>query len=283
MLARLQFSLGKAAVIRGELPAIGGCLRFAAHGPDDDPSFPPTRVVVLHPEAPEGPTAGALLDRMASIRTVASSSIAPLMATGEFEGRAWVVEPAPRTATVGDRVAAGEKLAVEEVVRLMRESARALAGLHRRNLTHGALTPSALCATPEQVAVNRLGTGFNGTVDGDLSALGEVAQLALIGAAVGDEARGLREIRPSVPEALEALISNLTTLDSPDRPKSAAAVLTALDAFAGPSPARSGGAMEVAEGGGRSHTQTENLKFVLGVGLAVLVVWMLVRFLMSTS
>src|SRR5690606_29320036 len=166
--------VGPAATIVEELSRDGERRIFAARAPHESPGTRPSRLVVLHPPPPAGPPAGVLLDRMASIRAVSHPVLAAPLATGADEVQAWVVEPAPMVATLADRLAAGSVLPVHDIVRLLRDGARALAALHRRGLHHGALEAHLVTFDTAGLRIFGLGRAHSGSVADDLQALGVI-------------------------------------------------------------------------------------------------------------
>lgn len=273
-ISRLQLSVGAAATIVEELSGDGVRRLFAALAPHEPAGARPSRLVVLHPAAPDGPAPGAMLDRMASIRAVSHPVLAAPLATGSESGRVWVVEPAPMVATLAERLAAGSLLPVHDTVRLLRDGARALAALHRRGLHHGALDASVVTFDTAGLRIFGLGRTQGGSVSDDLHALGSLAQRALHGEA---ETGNGRHRRHAVPEQLEQLLLGMTNEDPGQRPANADTVLTALDWF--PSPGQSAhrtlldGASRGARPAGHRHAA-----MLLAVAAVVLfLAWLVIR------
>jgi hypothetical protein len=277
ILTRLQLAVGQAVTLLGETPADGPRRRFAGHGPGDAPDGPPTRRLILFPPPPDGPPSGALLDRMASIRAIGHAVLAAPLATGSFEGHAWAVEPLPATATLAERIAAGERLSVPVAVRVLREVARGLAGLHRHNLAHGALTADAVTVQQEVVTLYHLASRHDGSTAEDLMALGRLGRELLTGPEGAQDVTPLRELRPTVPEELDQLIAGLTNPGAKTGPASAAEVLEALDALPVPEPSLLGMLMESAGRGSRVTGRRRTTAVLLGLGVIAAIIWLLAR------
>lgn len=275
-LSRLQLSVGAAGVIVEELPRDGDRRIFAARAPHESVGARPSRLVVLHPSPPAGPQPGALLDRMASIRAVSHPVLAAPLATGSNESQAWVVEPAPMVATLAARLDSGSLLPMHDTVRLLRDGARALAALHRRGLHHGALDATVVTFDTAGLRVFGLGRRLDGSIAGDLHALGALAQRAMLGdAELGGDSQRYR--RHAVPEPLTQLLATLTAEDPAHRPATADAVLTALDWFPAPAQRSHRTLLDGVGRGGRppGHRQAAMLLAIAAVVL--LLAWLFLR------
>jgi hypothetical protein len=214
---------------------------------------------------------------MASIRAIGHSALAAPMATGAFEGRAWVVEPMPDTATIADRLAAGERFTAPEAIRLLREVARGLAGLHRHKLAHGMVGPDAVTMQRDTVTLHRLGSRHDGTTAADLTGLGGLGWAVLTGEEHGNAAARLRQLRPTVPEELDRVIEALLHPHPDAGPTSAAEVLAALDGLPVTVPSRLGSLMDTAGRGARVPAPRNAALLIAGVGLLAIVIWLLTR------
>ncbi len=273
MRTRLRLALGAAAVLADELPPDGPRHRFLARGTGDPADGPATRLVTVHPPPPGGPHAGMVLDRLAAIRVLGHPGLAAPLATGAFDDGTWVVEAIPTRATLAERVQEGSPLAVQEIVRVLRDTARALSALHRQGLSHGALEADAIELGGEHAVLHRLGGRTDGTVRGDLDALGAIAAMTL-------EAReaGLPPTRRDrVPGELVTLVAQLRDEQPGRRPATAEAVLERLDWF----PATRRGALaSLVDGAGRGARAPGERRLAIGlaiIGLAMLAVWLFAR------
>lgn len=275
--AELRLAVGAAAVVDEELPPIGMVRRFAARGPGDPFDGPPTRVVLVHPPPPEGPVRGAMLDRMAAIRAIRHGSLAAPLACGHVAGSTWVVEALPVAPTLADRVDPLAPISVQETVRLLRETARALSALHRAGMTHGVLGAAAVECAPDHVRIHHLGHAHGGSVAADLQDLGRVGWLALVGREATAADRSPRRDRDSVPAALDRLVASLLDPDPAARPISAETVLEALDWFPiqEPTPLRT-----LIDGAGRGARLPNERRAAIALALvaaALLLIWALTR------
>jgi hypothetical protein len=233
-------------------------------------------MVLLHPPPPEGPVPGRLLDRMATIRTLQHTGLAAPLATGDLEGRAWVVERRP-TATLDSRIDTTGVLSVQETVRILREIARALSALHRAGLAHGMLSAAAIESRGDSVVLHHLGHADGGAVPNDLADLGRVAWLLLVGrpSGPGDRAPGVH--RKSLPEALDQLVAGLLDPDPAARPASAELVLEALDRFPVREATPLRALIDGAGRGARSPRERQTAIALGVVGMAVLLAWLFLR------
>jgi hypothetical protein len=274
--SRLQLSVGAAATIVEEWPRDGDRRMFAARAPHESAALRPSRLLVHHPPPPTGPTPGALLDRMASIRAVSHPVLAAPLATGADEAQAWIVEPAPMVATLADRLAAGSLLPVHDTVRLLRDGARALAALPRRGLHHGALDARVVTFDTAGLRIFGLGRCVGGSVAADLRALGQLAQLAMMGDT--EQAAGhRRHRRHAVPEPLAQLLATLVAEDSTRRPLSADAVLTALDWFPSPGVRPHRTLLDGVGRGARPPGHLRGTMLLAAAAVLLFLFWLLVR------
>ena len=267
-LTRLQLAVGSSAVLIEELPHEGPLRIFAARAPHDPPDHL-SRLVVLHPEPPAGPVAGALLDRMASIRAVSHPTVVAPLATGAFDAQAWVIEPAPAGELLASRISAGGSLSYQEVIRLLRDLSRALAALHRRGVHHGAIGVDAITLTRDGARLNHLGRSVTGSVADDLQMLGALGQQALC----GDSARQRR----LAPASLDALLEALAEPGSGKRFATADAVLVALDQFPAGDSAVERGLLGLTGAGARPAGHGRTAMVLAAVAVVFLVVWFVIR------
>lgn len=275
--AELRLAVGAAAVVGEELPPIGALRRFEARGPGDPSDGPPTRLVLVHPPPPDGPARGVMLDRMAAIRAIRHGALAAPLACGHADRATWVVEALPRAPTLADRADPLAPLSVQETVRLLRETARALSALHRAGMTHGALGAEAVECAPDRLGVHRLGHAHDGSVAADLHQLGRVGWLALVGREATATDRSPRRERESVPPNLDRLIASLLDPAAAGRPTTTEAVLEALDWFPirEPTPLRA-----LIDGAGRGARPPNERRAAIALALvaaAMLLIWVLTR------
>jgi hypothetical protein len=273
---RLQLAVGAAATIVEELPRDGDRRVFTARAPHESESARASRLVVLHPAPPAGPHAGAMLDRMASIRAVNHPVLAAPLATGTDAGQTWVVEPAPMVATLGARLAAGSLLPVHDTVRLMRDGARALAAMHRRGLYHGALDASGVTFDTAGLRIFGLGRSQGSSAADDLQALGALAQRAMTGEADAD-AGTRRPRRHAVPEELEKLLAALARTEADRRPLSADDVLLTLDRFPSPEQRSHRTLLDGVVRGGRPPVHRAAAMLLAVAAVVLLLAWLLIK------
>ncbi len=228
LLVELRLALGKAGRLGEEIPSSGPYRLFTVKSGNEPEGTPSERVVVLHSREPEGPSAGAMLDRMASIRAINHPSILPPLAVGAVADRTWVVEGRPLLPPLAWYVRDSGPLAIGEAVTMLRNMARALATMHRHNLCHGALKPEVVFIREEVSRLGGMSLASTGSAEDDLHQLGRVGWFALTGTRHAPGERSTRVIRPQVPPALDRVVAQL--LDQEKRTfASAEAVLEALD------------------------------------------------------
>jgi serine/threonine protein kinase len=188
--------------------------------------------VILHPAPPDGPTAEALHRRADQLLVLTHPTIAAPIATGRFEERAWVVDPVPPGVALATRILDRGTLSLREGTAVLREVARALTALHRRDLAHGALTAATVMIDRRGTVLAGFGLSTDGTPADDLRALGALAWEMLVGTPPTERATlALRIHRPSAPAEMELLVAGL--LGQPGAPRLAKAedVLAVLDRF----------------------------------------------------
>lgn len=259
---RLRLALGRVATVGDERPTTGGLRRFDARLPGTAEGGKATHQVVLGAPPPDGPAPASVERLVKAIQALQHPHLVGVMAVGEFEGRAWVVEARLDAPTVAHRIQSRGMLSVREAIAALREIARALVALHRRGIVHGGIHPKMVHLVASGGAHLRTGSGEGTTLD-DLHALGVLGWVMLTGAppsAVG------ASWRPGVPQELRDLLEGLVQRDRA-RLLRAEEVLAALDAFPAthPSPLNA-----LFEGAGRGAREVERHPALLVVVLAAL-------------
>jgi hypothetical protein len=198
---------------------------------------------------------------MAAIRVAGHPGVVPPLATGEVEGRAWVVEPLP-SATLADTVAERGGLTPAAVVELLRGTARALEALHRRGIAHGALSAAVIGWDGSAPLLHGLGRTVSADPQPDWQALGRIAGEALAGASAG-----------SFPE-LAAVLDRLRHAGFDGPPVNGEAILRSLDRFPG---AKAPAAESLVDGRGRGRRDPTERRTILLAALAgvLLLIWFL--------
>jgi hypothetical protein len=275
-LSRLQLALGRAATLVERLPDDGVLQRFAARAPDA-PDGVATRLVVVHPPVPDGPTSGALLDRMAAIRTAAHPAIAAPLATGDVDASAWVVEPWEPEHLVAERLDTHGPLSVQDTVRLLRDVARALTVMHRRGLGHGAISAETVAFSPQGATLHGLGRAVAFTPTADLAALGRLGVSALTGRRALADSADWRRRRPAVPSALATILDGLLGAEAARVPPTAEGVLERLDEFPAVRQGHDRGIVEGTPRGARVPGQRQMAMLLALTAVAMMVVWLLTR------
>jgi hypothetical protein len=222
---RLQVSLGARAELGEEIA--GGADRRAFAAVTRDGGVPV--VVTVHRALPAGPDPDAMQRRVSRLRELGHGVVAVPLAVGDVNGHAWVMEAQPSLPSVRDRLAAGLP-PLADGVSAIRDLARALAMMHRRGITHGAIDLNTVRIDGPNLRLGGVGQTLGGSVREDLDALGEVAWALLSGERERRSARSLSSIRRGVAPSLDALCAALHASDPRDRPQSAGAILDALDA-----------------------------------------------------
>ncbi|MBK7595485.1 MAG: hypothetical protein IPJ11_09620 [Gemmatimonadetes bacterium] len=263
---RLRLAVASAAELGEEEAATGGRRVFLARARTDTPEAAPSRRVVLHPAAPDGPTREALVRRTDQLLVLTHPAIAAPIATGELEGRAWIIDPIPPGIPVLQRLADRGTLPLREAITILRDVARALAALHRRELTHGRLWAGTVMLDRRGTVLTSFGLVADATPKDDLHALGALAWEMLVG--LPPQAAGswpLRTYRPSAPADLERLVGGLLSPDGEPRPGRAEEVLDVLDHFPPLTPEPIADFLDgVAAGGGRRSRRRRGLMVTLG-------------------
>lgn len=265
-IAQLRLATGTAAELIEPLPHDGTLQLFAARAINSADGRP-SRVVVVHRVPPDGPTAGALLDRMASIRAASHTGIAAPLATGEVNGQGWIVEPLTPSATMAQRLAMRGGLSTSETVGLLRDTARALAALHRRGVAHGALTLSGLALEGHGVILHRLGRTTSTDTDGDWRTLGTMMQQVITQSRSG---------RHQFPQAIIDLVARMTTAGTTGPGLTANEILGVLDRFPSSGTTSEFALVDGVGRGNRDHSDRRTLLLAALAGVLV-VLWFLLR------
>lgn len=222
--ARIRLALGGDVIIGDRLPSRAGAQRYAATRGREG------ALVTVFPRAPAGPTPEALRSMVDRFRAAQHAAIVVPRQAIEVDGRACLVDERPAFPTILDRLQSGPQLDVRESIVVLRSIARALATLHRRGLTHGALDLDTVHLTPTGAVVSGLGSVTDGTVAGDLEALARIGYALLSGDLPASPAVPLIQHRRALPPQLHALIDSMLDPDVAKRPARAETVLRALDA-----------------------------------------------------
>jgi serine/threonine-protein kinase len=259
---RLRLALGRVATVGDERPTTGGLRRFDARLPGTAEGSKATHQVVLGALPPDGPAPASVARLAESIQALQHPHLVEVMAAGEFEGRAWVVEARLDAPTVAHRIQSRGVLSVREAIAALREIARALVALHRRGIVHGGIHPKMVHLVASGGAQLRTGSGEGAVLD-DLHALGVLGWVMLTGSPPqGAVARW----RPGIPQELRNLLESLVERDRTGFLR-AEEVLAALDAF----PATHVSPLDALfEGAGRGAREVERHPALLVVVLAAL-------------
>lgn len=269
---RLRLALGDTVRVGAERAARGGVRRFDATLPGRD--GPATHRVTLAAPPPDGPLPAAAGTRAAACLALAHPGLAAVLGAGEFEGRAWLAEAAPAVPPLADRLEAGARWSVRDTIATLRGVARVLAVLHRRGIAHGAIAPDTVHLAPDGRVTVAVGVA-EGTVLGDLHALGRLVWTMLNGGAFDLEQAAPRWSRSGVPPELRILLDRMASPEPERRPARAEDVLAALDAFP---VARASPLVALFEGAGRGARDAERhpiLLLAVLAGAALLVVLLL--------
>jgi hypothetical protein len=259
---RLRLALGRVATVGDERPATGGLRCFEARLPEAPPGSRATHQVVVGAPVPDGPSAASVVVLVRAMQGLQHPHLVGVVAAGEFEERAWVIEARLEAPTVAHRIQSRGVLSVREAIATLREIARALVALHRRGIVHGGIHPTMVHLLPTGGAQLRTGSG-EGTAMDDLHALGALGWVMLTGARPPVTGASWRSgVPPEVRDLLEQLVRR-------DRHRllRAQEVLAALDAFPAthPSPLNA-----LFEGAGRGAREVERHPALLVIVLAAL-------------
>lgn len=263
---RLQLALGGAATLGDELPALRGRRRYAAESPLGARRL----VATLHPLPPEGPRPEALQEKVDRLREIGHANIALPVAMGELDGRTWAVDGEDGLLTAEARLRERGALPVREAVQVIRDVARALAAMHRRGLSHGALGLDTVMLAPEGTLLTGLALHEGGGAVADLEALSQLSQ-ALFHGGHGDSAAFRRRLPPEIAALLESMASG----DPARRPQRAEAILAVLDTFPVEQASVLGSMVDSAGRGARARGRSATLA-VLAIGALILlgVLWL---------
>lgn len=221
---RLQLAIGPTAELGEEIAAGAGHRAFAAARRDDGTPC----VVTVHLAPPAGPDAVAMQQRVKALPALAHPALEVPLAAGEIDGHAWVVEPAPTLPSLRELLATGP-LPISRGVSALRDLARALAALHRRGLTHGAISIDSVRLGDAGLRLGSLAQAHGEPVRADLDAVDAIGWALFTGELERRSTRLLSSLRRGVPPSLDALCARMHAADPRDRPQSAGAILDALD------------------------------------------------------
>jgi serine/threonine-protein kinase len=268
--ARLQLSLGGVAELGEEIACVAGRRRFAAL---ERGSARPV-IVTLHAPSPAGPDASALRRRLDELRVLGHATVDLPIACGEIDGCAWVADAAPTLPIVSDRLATGP-LPLAQAVSVIRDLARALAAMHRRDICHGAIDLDVIGIDRHGARLGGVGLSLGASRRDDLDALAEVAWAILSGERRPTAVRTLSQLRRGVSPKLDALCTSLLAPDPNDRPQRAEAILDALDAVP---TARGNPLSSIVDLGGHDTRPRRGLGWLmLGAAIAALAVMLSTR------
>ncbi len=222
--ARIRLAIGGDLMIGDRLPSPDGSYRYAATRGRD------AALVTVYPRAPIGPTPEALRSMVDRFRAAQHAALVAPGDTAEVDGHACLVTARPEGLTLRERLARRSALPVHESIAALRDLARALASLHRRDLTHGALDLDAVYLTDRGAVLGGVDTAGAGTVRDDLDALGQVAYALFAGDLPAETPLPLSRHRRALPPELHHLIDSMVDPDVSRRPDRAEQVLGSLDA-----------------------------------------------------
>lgn len=226
MRTRLRLNLGLQVELGDEVPSQAGGRAFS--GTWRETSQPV--VVTVFRAPPDGPDAAAMRLRLAELRQLDHAVLVSPVSNGDVDGRCWVIEPVSPLPTALERLEDG-LLPLKLAVSAIRDLARALAAIHRRGRTHGAIGLHTVRIGSAGALLGGLGESLGGSVRGDLDALGFVAWALLSGEVEQSSARSLSKLRRGVPASLDALCASFCARNAANRPQRAEAILEVLDAI----------------------------------------------------
>lgn len=268
--ARLQLSLGGVAQLGDEIACVAGRRRFAALERESERPL----IVTLYAPSPVGPAASALRRRLDELRALGHAAVDLPLACGEIDDSAWVADLAPTLPILSDRLAAGP-LPLAQGVSVIRDLARALAAMHRRDICHGAIDLDVIGIDGHGARLGGVGLSLGTTRRADLDALGEVAWAILSGDRRPTAVRPLSRLRRGVSPKLDALCASLLATDPNDRPQRAEAILDALDSV--PTARRNPLSSMVDLGGDDTRPRRGLGWLMLGAAIAALAVMLSIR------
>ena len=225
MRKRLQLNLGMLVDLGDEVPSPAGGRAFTAKRRETGE----TVVVVVHRAPPDGPDAAEMRQRLARLRDLDHGVLDLPLGDGNLDGHFWSIELASLPSAL-DRLEDGQ-LPLPLAVAVIRDLARALAAIHRRGITHGAINLRTVRIGDAGARLTGFGDALGESVRSDLDALGFVAWALLTGEADQSSAHLLSRVRRGVPPALDTLCASFCARNPADRPQRAEAVLAALDAI----------------------------------------------------
>lgn len=226
MRKRLQLNLGLQMDFGDEVPSEAGGRAFAAIQREGGESV----VVVVHRAPPDGPDATAMRGRLAQLRQLEHGVLDLPTSDGDLDGHFWSVDLVSPFPAANDRLDDG-RLPIPLAVSVIRDLARALAAIHRRGITHGAIDLHTVRIGDAGARLGGFGDTLGGSVRGDLDALGYVAWALLSGDMEQSSVRRLSKVRRGVPASLDKLCASFCARNTADRPQRAETVLEALDAI----------------------------------------------------
>jgi len=230
---RLQLALWPLVALGEEFPPAGDQRRFAAVTREGEEAA----VVTFHRAPPAGPEPAMMHAALGQLAALAHPVLSLPIADGEVDGRWWVVELNSPGASAGQRLRQG-RLPLGEAVAAIRDLARAVVVMHRRGITHGAISLDSVRLTPTGASLGGFGVPSAGSARLDLDALARVAWALLSGETGEPTARPLSAMRRGVSRALDAFTEQLHDAIAAGRPWRAEAILESLDAIPVRRPAR---------------------------------------------
>ncbi|MBA2292724.1 MAG: hypothetical protein H0W15_09765 [Gemmatimonadales bacterium] len=265
--ARIRLAIGGDLMIGDRLPSPDGSHRYAATQGRD------AALVTVYPRAPIGPTPEALRSMVDRFRAAQHAALVAPGDTADVDGRACLVTPQPAGPTLRERLARRSALPVHEAIAVLRDLARALASLHRRDLTHGVLDLDAIYLTDGGAVLSGVDTSGTGTVRGDLDALGRVGYALFAGDLPADVPLPLSRHRRALPPELHHLIDSMVDPDVTRRPARAEDVLGALDAVRARHPMLIPSFLDGADHGARLP-QSVSSRILVAVAAILLAAWL---------
>jgi len=268
--AQLQLSLGCVAELGAELSVAGDRRVFAAVARADGRRL----TVTLHPAPPLGPDPATVAGRLAQIGALRHAALDLPIASGELDGRAWVIDAIPALPALADRLA-GRPLSIAHAVSAIRDLARALVAMHRSGAFHGAIGLNTVTIGPDGARLGGFAASQTGSPQDDVDALGLVAWTLLTGELPEPELRPLSQIRRGVPKQLDALCATWLGPNPARRPRRAETILDLLDAIPTPRLRTPGWIGDVVTRDGRPRPDAGWL--LLAVGALVVIVILALR------
>ncbi len=265
--SRIRLAMGGDLMIGDRLPSSDGSYRYAATRGRD------AALVTVYPRAPIGPTPEALRSMVDRFRAAQHAALAAPGDAAEVDGHACLVTPRPEGPTLGERIARRSALPVHEAIAALRDIARALASLHRRQLTHGAIGLDSVYLTPRGAVLGSVDTAGAGSVRGDLDALGMVGYALFAGTLPAETPLPLSRHRRALPPELHHLIDGMVDPDVSRRPERAEQILGALDAVRARHPMLIPSFLDGADHGAR-FPQSVSTRILVAVAAILLAAWL---------